>query len=48
MITVCFAEGPGSLRGSDQSPEKLGFDTLDELAEKNKFFQVSYQFETNQ
>ena len=34
------SDGAGSLVDSDRSPGKLGFDTLDELAEKQKFFQV--------
>ncbi|XP_076466484.1 centrosomal protein of 162 kDa-like [Babylonia areolata] len=32
-------DGAGSLGESDRSPGKPGFDTLDELAEKHKFFQ---------
>lgn len=38
------SEGVASGVDSDLSPEKPGFDTLDELAEKDKFFQVCLQY----
>ena len=43
LAHVCVLDGAGSLVDSDRSPGKPGFDTLDELAEKHKFFQVSAQ-----